>query len=147
MNWVRHGKSTARLAVLHGSSTTWFQTSRHCRTKVEFSSINWLRHSSSTTFETSLSFLSICMAYLQSSPVLYAFLFSFSSRMVLLHLNTREKKHYRISFYRHHWTVIRLRLVRLTAIIAKAQIMPTPTIVWWYDVLFANLHSLKWLLK
>ena len=31
--------STARFAVLHGSSTTWFQTSRYCRAKVEFNSI------------------------------------------------------------------------------------------------------------
>ena len=32
--------STAKLAVLDGSSTTWFQTSRNCRAKVEFNSIN-----------------------------------------------------------------------------------------------------------
>ena len=44
----------ARLAVLHGSSTTWFQTSRYCRAKVEFYSINWVRQGSSTTFETGL---------------------------------------------------------------------------------------------
>ena len=48
--------SSARLAVLHGSSTTWFQTSRYCRAKVEFNSINWVRHGSSTTFETGLIF-------------------------------------------------------------------------------------------
>ena len=48
--------STAKLAVLHGSSTTWFQTSRYCRAKVEFNSINWVRHCSSTTFETGLRF-------------------------------------------------------------------------------------------
>ena len=46
--------STARLSVLHGSSTTWFQTSRYCRAKVEFNSSNWVRHGSSTTFETGL---------------------------------------------------------------------------------------------
>ena len=40
--------------MLHGSSTTWFQTSRYCRAKVEFNSINWVRHGSSTTFETGL---------------------------------------------------------------------------------------------
>ena len=34
--------------MLHGSSTTWFQTSRYCRAKVEFNSINWVRHGSST---------------------------------------------------------------------------------------------------
>ena len=28
--------STAKLAVLHGSNATWFQTSRYCRGKVEF---------------------------------------------------------------------------------------------------------------
>ena len=49
--------STERLAVLHGSSTTWFQTSCYCRTKVEFNSINWVRHSSSTMFETGLKYL------------------------------------------------------------------------------------------
>ena len=43
MNWVRHG-----------SSTTWFQTSRYRRAKVEFNSINWVRQGSSTTFETGL---------------------------------------------------------------------------------------------
>ena len=37
------------------ASTTWFQTSRYCRAKVEFNSINWVRHGSSTTFETCLS--------------------------------------------------------------------------------------------
>ena len=26
------------------SSTTWFQTSRYCRAKVEFNSINWVQH-------------------------------------------------------------------------------------------------------
>ena len=41
-------------AVLHGNSTTWFQTSRYCRAKVEFNSINLVRHGSSTTFETGL---------------------------------------------------------------------------------------------
>ena len=45
---------TAKLAVLHGSSTTWFQTSRYCRANVEFNSINLVRHGSSTTFETGL---------------------------------------------------------------------------------------------
>ena len=44
----------ARLAVLHGSSTTWFQTSCYCRAKVEFNSINWVRQGSHTTFETGL---------------------------------------------------------------------------------------------
>ena len=43
---------TTKLAVLHGSSTTWFQTSRYCRTNVEFNSINLVQHGSSTTFET-----------------------------------------------------------------------------------------------
>ena len=43
MNWVRHD-----------GSTTWFQTSRYCRAKVEFNSINLVRHGSSTTFETGL---------------------------------------------------------------------------------------------
>ena len=46
--------STASFAELHGSSTTWFQTSRYCRAKVEFNSINLVRHGSSTTFETGL---------------------------------------------------------------------------------------------
>ena len=44
--------STASLAVLHGSSTTWFQTSAAllpCLSRI--SSINWVRHGSSTTFE------------------------------------------------------------------------------------------------
>ena len=41
--------------MLHGSSSTWFQTSRYCRAKVEFNSINLVRHGSSTTFETGLS--------------------------------------------------------------------------------------------
>ena len=72
MNWVRHGTSakfekkkpayiillctTAKLAVLHDGSTTWFQTSRYCRAKVEFNSINLVRHGSSTTFETGLNY-------------------------------------------------------------------------------------------
>ena len=38
--------------MLHGSSTTWFQTSRYCRAKVEFNSSNWVQHGISTTFET-----------------------------------------------------------------------------------------------
>ena len=46
---------TARLAVLHSNSTTWFQTSRYCRAKVEFNSISWVLHGSSTTFETGLT--------------------------------------------------------------------------------------------
>ena len=45
---------TTKLAVLHGSRTTWFQTSRYCRANVEFNSINLVRHGSSTTFETGL---------------------------------------------------------------------------------------------
>ena len=45
---------SAKLAVLQGSSTIWFQTSRYCRTNVEFNSINLVRHGSSTTFETGL---------------------------------------------------------------------------------------------
>ena len=45
-----------RLAVLHGSSTTWFQTSHYCRAKVEFNTINWVGHGSSTAFEMGLSF-------------------------------------------------------------------------------------------
>ena len=40
--------------MLHDNSTTWFQTSRYCRANVEFNSINWVRHGSSTTFETGL---------------------------------------------------------------------------------------------
>ena len=40
--------------MLHGSSTTWFQTSRYCRAQVEFNSIYLARHGSSTTFETGL---------------------------------------------------------------------------------------------
>ena len=43
MNWVRHN-----------DSTTWFQTSRYCLVKVEFNSIKWVLHSSSTTLETGL---------------------------------------------------------------------------------------------
>ena len=45
---------TTKLAVLHVSSTTWFQTSRYCRANVEFNSINLVRYGSSTTFETGL---------------------------------------------------------------------------------------------
>ena len=41
-------------AVLHGSSTTWFQKLRYCRAEVEFNSINLARHSCSTTFEMGL---------------------------------------------------------------------------------------------
>ena len=47
--------STAKLAVLHGRSATWFQTSRYCRAKFEFNSISLVRHGSSTTFETGFS--------------------------------------------------------------------------------------------
>ena len=47
--------AVARFAVLHGSSATWFQTSRYCRAKVEFNSINFVRHGSSSTFETGVS--------------------------------------------------------------------------------------------
>ena len=70
MNWVRHGSSATyetkschcRVArqpcrILHGSSTTCFQTSRYCRAKVEFNSVNLVRHGSSTTFETGLRVL------------------------------------------------------------------------------------------
>ena len=38
----------------HDTSMIWFQTSRYCRAKVEFDSINLVRHGSSTTFETGL---------------------------------------------------------------------------------------------
>jgi len=48
-------KPSRATAVLHGSSTTWFKTSRYCRAKVEFNSINLVRHGRSTTFETGLS--------------------------------------------------------------------------------------------
>ena len=48
--------TTGKLAVLHGSSTNWFQTSRYCRAKVEFNSINLVRLGSSTTFETGLNY-------------------------------------------------------------------------------------------
>ena len=34
---------------------TWFQTSHYCRAKVEFNLINWVQHSSSTTFEMNLA--------------------------------------------------------------------------------------------
>ena len=64
MNWVRYGssatfetKSSRRVArqSLYGSSTTWFQMSRYCCTKVEFNSINLVPHASSTTFVTGLN--------------------------------------------------------------------------------------------
>ena len=41
--------------MFHGSSMTWFQTSRYCQAKVEFNSINLVWHGSSTTFETRLT--------------------------------------------------------------------------------------------
>ena len=64
--------SMARLAVLRGSSTTWFQTSRYCRAKVEFNSINWVRHGSSMTFETGLrrSRISVLMKFPPLSDLL-----------------------------------------------------------------------------
>ena len=64
--------SMARLAVLRGSSTTWFQTSRYCRAKVEFNSINWVRHGSSMTFETGLrrSRISVIMKFPPLSDLL-----------------------------------------------------------------------------
>ena len=34
--------------MLHGSSTTWFQTSRYCRAKAEFNSINCVRYGPDT---------------------------------------------------------------------------------------------------
>ena len=37
------------------SITTRFKTSRYCRAKVEFNSINLFRHGSSTAFQTGLS--------------------------------------------------------------------------------------------
>ena len=40
--------------VRHGSSTTFETKSSYCRAKVEFNSINWVRHGSSSTFETGL---------------------------------------------------------------------------------------------
>ena len=50
--------STAELAVLHGSGTTWFQTLRYRAVpnskSNEFNSINLVRHGSSTTFQTGL---------------------------------------------------------------------------------------------
>ena len=53
---ARRLKPSRATAVLHGSTTTWFQTSRFCRAKVEFdSAINLVRHGSNTTFETGLS--------------------------------------------------------------------------------------------
>ena len=41
--------------MLHGKGTTWFQTSRYYRVKVEFNLINLVPHNSSTTFETGLT--------------------------------------------------------------------------------------------
>ena len=38
VNLIRPLRAVSR--DLHGSSTTWFQTSRYCRAKVEFNSIN-----------------------------------------------------------------------------------------------------------
>ena len=34
---------------------TWFQTLHYCRAKVEFNLLNWVQHSSSTTFEVNLA--------------------------------------------------------------------------------------------
>ena len=53
--------STARLAMLHGSSTTWFQTLRYCCAKGEFNLINWVRHGSSTMCETGLIYHQCCI--------------------------------------------------------------------------------------
>ena len=69
-------------------------------------------------------------AYLQSSPELCVLFFSFFSRMVLLHLNTREKEYCRISFYRHHYQY------------DKPQSLQRPTLcplLLWYS---SNLFSL-----
>ena len=72
MNWVRHGGSTtcetksSYTAVLNGSSTTWFQTSRYCRAKVEFNLINWVRHGSSTTLRRALSSFNVIGAAMRS---------------------------------------------------------------------------------
>ena len=67
MNWVRHGGSTTfetkssycrvarqRLPCYTAVTRLGFKTSRYCRAKVEFNSINWVRHGSSATFETGL---------------------------------------------------------------------------------------------
>ena len=78
-------------------------------------------------------------AYLQSSPVLCVFFFSFSSRMVLLHLNTGEKQHCGISFFRHHY----LRPVRWPQSLEQRPTL-SPLLLWWYDVLFSNLSSPLW---
>ena len=39
---------TAKRAVLDGRGTNWFQTSCNRGAKLEFNSINWVRHDSST---------------------------------------------------------------------------------------------------
>ena len=59
-DWVRHGSSGSgycRVArqSLHGSSTTWFQTSRYCCARAEFNLSNLVRQGSSTTFERGLN--------------------------------------------------------------------------------------------
>ena len=69
-NFQRERSSLWRSALLSASAeknlwiglfkdercTIWFQTSRYCRAKVEFNSINLVLHGSSTTFETGLSY-------------------------------------------------------------------------------------------
>ena len=51
---ARRLKKSRATAVLHDSSTNLFQTTRYCHAKVEFNSINLVRHGSSTKFETGL---------------------------------------------------------------------------------------------
>ena len=72
-------------------------------------------------------------AYLQSSPELCFFFFSFCSRMVLLHLNTREKEYCRIQFYRHHYQY------------DKQQSLQRPTLcplLLWYSSKLSSLMTL-----
>ena len=50
-----------------GSSTTCFQTSSYCRAKVDFNSINLVRHGSNTTFQTGLSRLEFVYVSIDSA--------------------------------------------------------------------------------
>ena len=62
--------------MLPGNSTTCFRTSRYCRAKVEFNSINLVRYGSSTTFKSGL----------RSAKLIQTLIF------ILVELNSKKEK-------------------------------------------------------
>ena len=80
-------KPSRTTAVLHGRSTTWFQTLHYCRAKVELDLINWVQHDCSTTFEMGHTVLFWKLLY---EPHDSSFFINISGLIWLLFINNNE---------------------------------------------------------